>query len=68
MDTLLIWVGRAAGGVGAVITAATALLRLSGHFWLGGLQLGTLFLAGIAALAFGCFCFLSVLLGRSRPR
>lgn len=36
-------------------------VRLTGEFWIGGFQTGTLLLAGTAAMVFGCFCLLAVL-------
>jgi len=64
VDSVMVWIGRAAGVVGAAIVGAAALVRLSGTYWLGGFQAGTVFLAGIACLTFGCFCMLIALTQR----
>lgn len=69
MQSILIWLGRVAGIVGALVCLAGGLARLSGSYWLGGFQVGTLLLAGTALMAFACFCFLALLVnqtGRSR--
>ncbi len=57
--------GWAAGLVGVAFCVASVAARAAGRFWIGGFQTGTLLLAGIAALVFGCFCFLAVLTQRN---
>ena len=66
MDNLLVWIGRATGLVGVLLCAVAGALRLSGHYWLGNFQVGTLLQAGIAAMIAGCLCFLAVLTDRSK--
>jgi hypothetical protein len=56
--------GWVAGVVGFLLCAVGVVLRLSGAFWIGGFQLGTLLLAGVTAMVFGCWCFLAVLVQR----
>lgn len=56
--------GWAAGLAGVALCVASVAARLSGNFWIGGFQTGTLLQAGIAAMVFGCFCFLAVLTER----
>ncbi len=56
--------GWAAGLAGVVLCVASVAARLSGNFWIGSFQTGTLLQAGIAAMVFGCFCFLAVLTER----
>jgi hypothetical protein len=56
--------GWAAGLFGVALSAASVVVRLAGAFWIGGFQTGTLLLGGIAAMVFGCFCFLAVLTQR----
>jgi len=46
------------------LSAASVVARLVGAYWVGGFQTGTLLQAGIAAMVFGCFCFLAVLTQR----
>jgi len=60
MNDWMLWIGRLAGVVGALICAVGILARVTGHFWISGYQVGTLFQGGIAAMVAGCFCFLWV--------
>ncbi|HEX8738832.1 MAG TPA: hypothetical protein VF925_01670 [Casimicrobiaceae bacterium] len=52
------WVGRIVGIAGLVLCALAVLARLTGHYTLGGFQVGTILVAGIAALAAACFLML----------
>jgi hypothetical protein len=63
MDAMLL-IGRLVGVVGVLICAAAVVVRLGGHFLLSGYQVGTLFLAGIAAMVAGCLCLLWSLASR----
>lgn len=66
MRTLLLWIGRV-GGVGGVILCAVAIVvRLRGEFNLGGFQVGTLLLGGMAAVLLGCLGYLAFLAERER--
>ena len=56
--------GRLAGIVGVLICALAVVERVGGNYLLGGFQVGTLFLAGIAAMIAGCFCLLWVIAAR----
>lgn len=58
MDRLMLLAGRISGIVGLVLCAFSGMLRLAGHYVLGGYQLTTLMQAGIAGLAAGCFLLL----------
>ncbi|MBK6402665.1 MAG: hypothetical protein IPJ52_02310 [Rhodocyclaceae bacterium] len=64
MDGLLTWLGRITGIAGALLCAIGGLARLSGSFWLGGFQAGTLLQAGSAMMTFACLCLLVLLSGR----
>ena len=64
MDILL-KLGRIAGVVGVLLCIAGVAVRLGGAYWIAGFQVGTLLLAGIAAMVFGCFCLLVVLAQRT---
>lgn len=66
MNELLLWIGRAAGVGGVLLCGVAAVLRLSGHYWLGSFQVGTLLQAGIAAMVAGCLCFLVMLTERTK--
>lgn len=63
MDMLL-KLGRIAGVVGVLLCILGVAARLGGAYWLGGFQVGTLLLAGIAAMVMGCFSLLVVLTQR----
>lgn len=68
MLELLLWLGRLAG-LGGAFTCALALgARLSGSYWVAGLQVGTLLHAGSAAMIFAALCFLAWLVERERSR
>lgn len=58
MTTATGWVGRIVGIAGLVLCALAVLARLTGHYTLGGFQVGTILVAGIAALAAACFLML----------
>jgi len=49
MQALLMWIGRAAGIIGVALIGVAIAARLGGAHWLGGYQVGTLLLAGMAA-------------------
>ena len=68
MDNALLVVGRLGGLAGVVLSALAAVMRVMGHYSLGGYQLVTLLIAGMAAMIFACLCFLTVLTGRSAGR
>ena len=63
MNTLLVWMARAAGVVGLLLCVAAVASRFAGNYLVGSYQVGTLLLAGIAAMAAGSFLFLWVLVG-----
>lgn len=62
---ILLQLGRSAGVIGVLLCIIGAASRLSGAYWLGGFQVGTLLQAGTAAMVFGCFCLLTVISSRS---
>jgi hypothetical protein len=64
MNSLLIWMGRLAGLVGLLLVGAAVLLRATGVWHLGGLQIGTLMNAGVAALALGTWAYAASLAER----
>jgi hypothetical protein len=66
MNDLLLWIGRVAGVGGVLLCAVAAAMRVSGLFWFGGFQIGTLLLMGMAVMIVGCLCFLAVLTERSK--
>ena len=66
MDSLLLWMGRFAGVAGGLMTAWAVAARLTGAYFAGGFQIGTLLLAGMTGVLFGCFCLLVLLTRRHR--
>ena len=55
MNDLFLWLGRLAGVAGLLLCLVALAVRLSGQYFLGGFQLGTLLQVGTAGLAAGCF-------------
>ncbi len=66
MMGIVLRLGQLSGIVGVLLCLAGVLFRLKGAYWLGGFQVGTLLQAGIAAMVFGCFCLLAVLVQQSQ--
>jgi hypothetical protein len=66
METLLLWAGRLAALAGVVICACAVYGRMTGTYYLGGFQVGTLLQAGTVVLLVACVCLLMVLTGRPR--
>ncbi|HUG78450.1 MAG TPA: hypothetical protein VML57_13300 [Burkholderiales bacterium] len=66
MHTLLIWIARAAGIIGVAAMAIAAAARLSGAYWLGGFQTGTILQAGMAATLLACLAYVAALAERAR--
>ena len=66
MESLLLWIGRIAGITGLALSAWAAYARLTGGYYAGGFQTGTLLLAGMTGMLVACFCLLLVLTERSR--
>jgi hypothetical protein len=64
MNDMLLWIGRIAGVVGALLCVAAIAIRIAGQYWIAGFQVGTLLLAGTAAMIGACVCFLWVLTAR----
>jgi hypothetical protein len=57
MVNLLIWVGRFAGGLGLVLGLMAVVSRGLGIWHIGDLQVGTLFLGSVAAMALGALAY-----------
>ena len=57
MDLPLL-LGRLAGVAGLLVSALAVAVRIGGHYILGGFQVGTLLLAGVAAMVVGCLALL----------
>jgi hypothetical protein len=50
--------GRAAGILGIVVCIVAVLTRLTGSYYLAGIEAGSLLQGGIAATVIGCFLLL----------
>jgi hypothetical protein len=61
MGQSLLLLGRLLGALGVLACAIAVLTRVLGHFYLFGVEAGSLLQAGTAAVAIGCF---ALLLGR----
>ncbi len=57
MIDLLIWVGRISGSVGLMLGAASVVARVMGLWRIGDLQVGTLLLGSVAAMALGALAY-----------
>ena len=66
METLLRWVGRLGGAAGVVLCAVAVVARLRGVYNVTGFQVGTLLLAGIAAMLVGCLAYVASIAERPR--
>lgn len=64
METLLLWVARLAGTGGVALSILSALMRVTGKYWIAGLQVGTILMGGIAAMVLACLAYLAVLAER----
>ena len=64
MDILL-KLGRITGVVGVLLCIAGIAVLRGVAYWISGIQVWTLVQAGIAAMVFGCLCFLAVLTHRT---
>jgi len=67
MNDMLRWSGRLAGIAGVLLCVLAGATRLSGHYWLGSFQVGTVLVGGIAVMMIGCVCMLWVLVSRTDP-
>jgi hypothetical protein len=65
MQHWLIWMARFAGAAGIAVIALAVLARLSGAYWLGGFQVGTLLQAGMAATLVACLGYVAALAERA---
>ena len=61
MQAALLWIGRLAGLLGVLLVIAAILRRISGTYYLGGLQIGTVLQGGIAVTLLACLAYLIVL-------
>ena len=61
MTILLLWIGRIGGAVGVLLCVIAVLARIRGMFGLAGFQVGTVLLAGMAAMLVGCLGYLAAI-------
>jgi hypothetical protein len=52
--------------VGVALSVLAIVVRLSGAFWLGGFQSGTLLLAGMDSMLLGCLSYVALLVEERR--
>jgi hypothetical protein len=64
MSQLLIWIGRLAGLVGVGTAVCAVLVRATGAYHLGSMQLGTLLNAGVAAMVLGALAYAAAIAER----
>ena len=57
MINLLLWVGRLSGILGVLLGATAVAARATGLWRIGELQVGTLLLASVAAMALGALAY-----------
>lgn len=57
MINLLIWVGRIAGLLGLLLGTTAVVARAMGLWRIGDLQVGTLLLVSVAAMALGALAY-----------
>ncbi|MGE5105850.1 MAG: hypothetical protein ACM3NZ_13970 [Betaproteobacteria bacterium] len=68
MNDLLLWTGRVASAVGALLCILAVALRFSGRYFVGNFQVVTLLTAGVAVMVGACVCLLLVLANRANGR
>ena len=66
MNNLLLWIGRAAGVAGVLLCIVAAAIRLSGAFWVAGMQVTTLLSGGMALMLAACLSYVAAIAER-RP-
>ena len=59
MNSVLLLAGRLAGAGGVLLCLVAIALRLMGHYFVGGFQIGSMLQAGMAGMLAGCFFFLA---------
>ena len=64
MSKLLVWMGRVAGLAGVILAAIAVVARLSGWWHIGSLSVGTLLMAGAAAMVAGTLAYAASLAER----
>jgi hypothetical protein len=66
MFKLLVWVGRVAGLAGVILAAIAVVARLSGWWHIGSLSVGTLLMAGVAAMVAATLAYTASLVERQQ--
>lgn len=67
MKTAMLWIGRLAGIGGALLCTVSLAVRFTNTYFLGGIPVGTLFNAGIAAMVLGCLAYVHVIAEHGSP-
>lgn len=67
MQVLLKFAARIAAVIGVVTMVIAVLGRAAGLYWFGGLQIGTVLQAGMAATLVACLAYLALLVEAKAP-
>jgi hypothetical protein len=67
MHAVLIWIARLTGIAGLLVMALAAFARLSGDYWMGGFQVGTILQVGMAVTLVACLGYIAALVEQARP-
>ena len=67
MNNLLLWIGRVAGISGALVCLIAVLVRVSGNYWLAGLQVTTWLLGGMALMLGACLSYAAAMAEARTP-
>ena len=66
MATFLLWIGRIGGAAGVFLSVIAVLVRIRGVYNIAGFQIGTVLLAGMAAMLVGCLGYVAAVAERDR--
>ena len=66
MQTMLILIARLAGLAGVALCAVAFIVRLTGTWTIGSVQVGSMLQAGMAGMLLGCLAYCAALAERSR--
>lgn len=66
MSNLLLWTGRVAGSLGALVFVTALGARVTGIWTVGGIQIGTLLQLGTAAMVLACLAYCADIAERAR--
>ncbi|WP_210396273.1 hypothetical protein [Motiliproteus sediminis] len=67
MNQAVTWLGNGAGAVGVLFCVIAGLVRISGNYWLWGMDAMTVFTAGVGLMVFACLAKLQLLTQGQAP-